>query len=629
MFVRGAVLRRYFYMKKTKYIRNARGSALLKGAKLFQERMTAENTKELFVRKSELLWNVVFSEEYVAPQKEAVVFLSLSDAQSRANVFCGKGAALRAAWDDAAEKAERCVRRTNLSAVWLKADVVTEREEISYEDFRAELGERAQGNRGAYAYPYSISFDDDFETALLSGEINACDVWDWDRNGQRFREENLASRFAEKGVNFTSVPERFIRFKTMGVLADENEDVFELRYDDANYGRRIADFTRETAVGLIERSTDFLLQNQKEDGSFIYGYISANQSTLTRYNILRHAGSALSIMQCANLTGEDFGDSIKRAIDFLLAQIRYKDTDTAFVADGAEIKLGGNGIGALVLASYGEFFGTNPYIPLVRQLANGILEMQEPDGSYFHILDAENFSRKERRRIVYYDGEATYALAKAYSLTGEERYLEAAERAVVFFIENGYEEFRDHWIAYSLNEVTKHVHKQEYFDFALRNAQSNLEVIFNQATPYHTYLELLMATFNTLKRLKILCENNVTLSIPAFFDELDLARTIWKRAVYMQNYYYYPEFAIYMKRPRRIVYTFNVRHQNWRVRIDDVQHFVGGYYEFCENFRLLAKYLDEYGFSDGDIERFTSGFGQKPDERKGLIGKIKTLWTKR
>ncbi|MDR2088424.1 MAG: terpene cyclase/mutase family protein [Clostridiales Family XIII bacterium] len=626
--------------KKTKYIRNAKNNSLAKGARLLRDirategvrthtdRVPGDDARALFARKLSLLRDAVFSKaDAVPPQENAVVFLSLSDALSRAKVFCGKGADIETAWEDAADKAEQCVRRSAPAAVWLKADVVTERERVFYEDFLTELFARAQGNKGAYAYPCGVAFDDDFEAALLSGEFNSCDVWAWPKKEQGFKTDNLRARFAEKGVRFTDVPKKFIVFKTMGFVADENDRVFELRCDDADYGRRIVDFTRETAVGLIERSTDFLLKNQKEDGSFVYGYISANQNTLTSYNILRHAGSALSVMQRADLLGEDFGSAIKRANDFLIANIRQKDESTAFVADGAEIKLGGNGIAAVAFAAYGEFFGSNPYIPIVQRLANGILEMQESDGSYFHVLHTEDFSRKERNRIVYYDGEATYALAKAYSLTGDERYLKAAEKAVRFFIDNEYEKFRDHWIAYALNEVTKHVHKQAYFDFALRNAQSNLDTIFKQATPYHTYLELLMAAFNTFKRLKILCENDASLSVPDFFGETDLARTIWKRAVYMQNYYYYPEFAMYMKRPGRIAYTFNVRHQNWRVRIDDIQHFVGGYYEFCKNFRLLAKYLDGYGFSDEGIERFTAGFGRKP--AGGVLGRIRGLWTKR
>jgi hypothetical protein len=404
------------------------------------------------------------------------------------------------------------------------------------------------------------------------------------------------------------VSQRLGKFKTIGFLADENDEIFKLRYDDAEYGRRIADFTAETVAGLIRKSTDFLLQNQKEDGSFVYGYIGCNQAMLTKYNILRHAGSALSIMQCADLFGGDLHEAVEKANVFLIKQIRYRDKDHAFVADGDEIKLGGNGIAAVTLASYGEFFGANPYTEIIRKLANGILEMQEPDGSYYHVLNTSDFSRKERERIVYYDGEATYALAKAYTLTRDEKYLEAAEKAVLYFIDNHYEVFRDHWVAYALNEVTKHVHKQEYFDFALENAQVNLDTIFNQPTPYHTYFELLMAAFNTFKRLQNLCGADDGLHIPDFFDEPNFVRTIWKRAVYMQNYYFYPEFAMYMKRPQRIAYTFNVRHQNWRVRIDDIQHFMGGYYEFYKHFHTLAAYLDGYGLSDGGIEAFLDGF---------------------
>jgi hypothetical protein len=63
-----------------------------------------------------------------------------------------------------------------------------------------------------------------------------------------------------------------------------------------------------------------------------------------------------------------------------------------------------------------------------------------------------------------------------------------------------------------------------------------------------------------------------------------------------------------MKKPQRIAYTFNVRHQNHRVRIDDIQHFVGGYCEFYKHFHTLAEYLDEYGLSDAGIEAFLDGF---------------------
>jgi hypothetical protein len=566
------------------------------------------NKRDIFARKLSLLREIVFSGVDVRlPFGNAVVFLSVSDALREALVFCGKGKNLRAAWNDAANKADIYVKSAALSVVWLKADVLTEREKVSYKDFLDELSKRTVGNVGAYAYPYGVSFDDNFETAVLSGEFNGRGIWDYKKDVRDFKQANLTRHFVKKGVVLKDLPRRFVKFKTMGFLADENDEVFKLRYDDDDYGRRIIDFTQETVAGLIRGSTEFLLRNQKEDGSFVYGYINANQDTLTNYNIVRHAGSALTIMQCEDLFGGGLGGAIERANAFLIKQIRYRG-ESAFVTDKDEIKLGGNGIAVVSLASYGEFLGSNPYTDIIRSLANGILEMQEPDGSYYHVLNAADFSRKERSRIIYYDGEATYALAKAFALLGEEKYLAAAEKAVRCFIDNNYETFRDHWVAYSLNEVTKYVHKQEYFDFALKNAQVNLDAIFNRRTPYHTYFELLMATFNTFKRLQNLCDAGDEFRVPDFFEELDFARTIWKRAVYMQNSYFYPEFSMYMKNPLKIAYAFNVRHQNWRVRIDDIQHFMGGYCEFYKHFNELAGYTGKYGLSDKGLTAFLAEF---------------------
>ena len=114
-------------------------------------------------------------------------------------------------------------------------------------------------------------------------------------------------------------------------------------------------------------------------------------------------------------------------------------------------------------------------------------------GEYYHVLNGD-FSRKEETRTVYYDGEATFALCRLYSLTGDSFWLEAAQSAVAHFIRADYAQYKDHWVAYSMNELTKHISDNEdYYAFALQNAQQNLETIRQRDTTYHTYLELLMA----------------------------------------------------------------------------------------------------------------------------------------
>ena len=54
---------------------------------------------------------------------------------------------------------------------------------------------------------------------------------------------------------------------------------------------------------------------------------------------------------------------------------------------------------------------------------------------------------------------------------------------------------------------------------------------------------------------------------------------------------------MYMKKPKRILNTFMVRHDGYRVRIDDIQHNIGGYYLFFKNYEKLVS----YGLPEGGV----------------------------
>ena len=69
-----------------------------------------------------------------------------------------------------------------------------------------------------------------------------------------------------------------------------------------------------------------------------------------------------------------------------------------------------------------------------------------------------------------------------------------------------------------------------------------------------------------------------------------LLKTIYARADRMLNGYFYPEYAMYMENPSRILNTFMVRQDGYRVRIDDVQHNIGGYYQYYKNYEKLVEY---------------------------------------
>ncbi|MCL2755106.1 MAG: hypothetical protein FWD35_05260 [Oscillospiraceae bacterium] len=274
-----------------------------------------------------------------------------------------------------------------------------------------------------------------------------------------------------------------------------------------------------------------------------------------------------------------------------------KDEDTAYILEkkSGEIKLGANGVAML---SYTEYMNVFPdserakqYGELVRKLANGILELQDSEtGEYTHVLDYPSYELIEKFRTIYYDGEATFALVRAYEVTKDERFLNGAVKAVEHFIDNDYAKWRDHWVSYALFEVTKHVPRPEFYEFALENADKNLEAIYKRAESIPTRLELFMLSWRTYQRA---LADKIDSDYIKDYDPTRFAQTIYYRARHMLNGYFAPEIAMYMKAPENIVGSFMIRDDDFRVRIDDTQHFIGGYYFYSQYYHEFREFLSD------------------------------------
>lgn len=561
--------------------------------------LVTQNSKlssiELFEKKAGLLMEQVvsgtrdgeLSGEIEDGLPKGVVFISICNGDERAKVFTGTGDTKQAAWDDAYSKAHNFVEENSYNCLWVKADLMGEAKTMSIDEFSTELAH--------YRHEFfrkGISFDKDFNTALLEAELNAGKILDYDEecvNTTYLR--NYLSKSDRTPI--VTLPDQYVIFNCIGWICDEDSKVYDLISDDADYGRRKVDLIdKDYAAELVKNASSFLIDQVNDDGSFVYGMYPRFDRNIDNYNIVRHASTLWSLVCQYRMTGnEELVSVIDKAIDYMIdTAVISIDDNTSYLLEkkSDEIKLGGCGVAVVALTEYMDAFGSDKYKDVAIKLGNGILTMLNEDtGEYYHVLNGD-CSRKEQFRTVYYDGEATFALCRLYSLTGDEKWLNAAKAAVEHFIDADYVQFKDHWVAYSMNEITKYVDDDRYYTFALRNAQENLDRIYNRDTTYHTYFELLMSTFELYDRM---IEKGIHVDyLDNGFDLEYFLKTIYKRADHMLNGYFYPEYAMYMANPNRVLDTFMVRHDGYRIRIDDVQHNVGGYYLYYKNYDKLVEY---------------------------------------
>lgn len=521
-----------------------------------------------------------------APYPAYALFFSVSDGTHRAHVVQASGPDLQTAWKEGVAALRAWLKDASLGAPWLRVDWVEGARAVSWE----RLGEQLALTKRNY-FRLGLALDESFRIAFTEQELNAnamlyggATIDHAMVNAKNFR-VYARQRFGDD-VSIDIPPGGPVYLlATRGVFCKSDGVLHSLGASGLNAGRReVQTLAADDVLDMVRSASSFLARQVKPSGLFAYGYFPCFDRPIPTYNTLRHASTLYSMIEAWELTREpSLKAAIDRSIDHLTGTLirTYKMPDgheLAFLVDtGDEIKLGGNAVCLLALVKYSEAMDTHRWQPLLEKLALGILWMQHDNGRFDHVLNASDLSLKQATRIVYYDGEAAFGLMRLYALTRDSRWLAAVEKAFGYFIGNEHWRAHDHWLSYCVNELTRWRPEEKYFRFGLLNVVDHLDFVLERKTTFPTLLELMLAANQMVQRLQQMPEMSHLLEM---LDLEKFHRALEHRAGYLLNGFFWPEFAMYFKNPQAIEGSFFIRHQSFRVRIDDVEHYLSGFVNY-------------------------------------------------
>lgn len=477
---------------------------------------------------------------------------------------------------------------------WVKVDVITKEKEEPFIQIYEELPKI----RRNYV-DFGISYDSNFTLSFLPEEINANafvrPVPGKDHQTLFVCERNINTYLKKyksyRGIYFHKkyVNKNIIKFYTQGYLL-ENDKIVELIPDGNMHGiRKVEDDKKAEYNNMIKSATEYLLNQVKETGRYEYGRFPHFDKNIAFYNVLRHASSTYSLLEGLEYLKDESGIAkAKETLDYMLENYLYIDPaekDTAYIFDDTnkinEIKLGQNGVALVALTKYMSMTNSDEYMDVARKIAKGTIRMIGEEGETVHVLNYPELTVKEEKRVIYYDGEAAFGLMRLYQMDENPEWLEYVEILFNHFIKNDYWKHSDHWLSYCTYELTKVKPEEKYFVFGLKNVSKRLNFINKRETTFPTFLEMLMAGYNMVELMK---EKGLQELIDEHLDEEFFNSTIEKRADYQRTGHFYPETAMYFKNPESVLGSFFIKHHGYRVRIDDVQHYISGYIQYLNNF---------------------------------------------
>ena len=210
--------------------------------------------------------------------------------------------------------------------------------------------------------------------------------------------------------------------------------------------------------GSAQAAADWLVRNQRPDGTWLYLYDADRDSAAPDYNLVRHAGAAMGLYQAAAAGMPGALGSADGGTEWALDQLISRDGWSAF-GSTAGVDTGATALLAAGLAIRREATGDPRYDDLLRRLGRFLLSQTEASGAVLARYDPSRGAPVPGEYSKYYTGEAYWALARLNLIFPGEGWGEAADRVGAYLAssrddrEDHWPPIADHWAAYGLADT--------------------------------------------------------------------------------------------------------------------------------------------------------------------------------
>jgi len=399
--------------------------------------------------------------------KQFVIYLAIADDTKRAKVIIGKGSDIQEAITSAINNWIK-LGDQSLKVKHVKVDLV---KKVRIMKRFGNLKSKLTIDTGIDG----LAFDKDFALSFSPQEVEAYKLV----KDRKINLERIAFAINNQLIPGDSASLqtqkhlKLYKFTTESFYANEKEEVCLVR------GHRIFNkLTRgdlEEAIKLTQKNYFIKVINKK--GKQKYSYLPHIDLNEKRYNILRHAGTIYSILESIELFHSD--SLLKKSqlsLEFLIRKMEKREIngkDTLVLVERDVLKLGGNALAIVALAKYTSLTSDKQYIPVMQKLATWIKETQADNGDF--MIHKQTYSNEKifSFRSDFYTGEAILALVRLYELDNNEMWLDAAEKATDFLVNNKNKNATeenvhfDHWLLYGINNLTRYRPNDSFFAHAM------------------------------------------------------------------------------------------------------------------------------------------------------------------